>query len=45
VGWTYGSSFLLSKFDVSFEGTEHGDRMTGMIHVRGHDGAFTATRR
>jgi hypothetical protein len=45
VAWTYGSSFLLSKFDVSYDGVRTGDRMTGAISVQGRKGAFTATRR
>jgi hypothetical protein len=45
ISWTYQSSFLLSKFDVTFDGIQRGDRMAGVIHVRGHDGTFTATRR
>jgi hypothetical protein len=44
VSWTYPSSFLLSQFDVTFNGTRRGKRMIGVIHVQGHDGAFTATR-
>ncbi len=44
VSWTYPSSFLLSKFDVTFDGVRTGDRMSGQIHVPGHDGAFTATK-
>ncbi|QUD88364.1 hypothetical protein [Phenylobacterium montanum] len=44
VSWTYVSSFLLSKFDVTFDGTRRGQDMSGVIHVQGHDGAFTATR-
>jgi hypothetical protein len=44
VSWTYPSSFLLSKFDVTFDGTRRGEGMSGVIHVQGHDGAFTATR-
>ncbi len=45
VSWTYQSSFLLSKFDVTFEGTRRGERMSGTIHVQDHEGAFTATQR
>jgi hypothetical protein len=45
VGWTYQSSFLLTKFDVTFRGVRAGDRMSGSITAQGHDGAFTATRR
>ena len=44
VSFTYQSSFLLSKFDVTFNGVQTGDRMSGTITVQGHDGAFTATR-
>ena len=43
VSWTY--RFLLSKFNVTFDGTQSGDHMAGVIHVQGHDGTFTATRR
>lgn len=44
VTWTYGSSFLLSKFDVTYDGVRTGDRMSGTITVQGRKGAFTATR-
>jgi len=44
VTWTYQSSFLLSKFDVTFDGVQAADRMSGTITVQGHTGAFTATR-
>jgi hypothetical protein len=44
ISWTYQSSFLLSKFDVTFNGARQGRRMSGAIHVQGHDGAFTATQ-
>jgi hypothetical protein len=44
VSWTYQSSFLFTTFDVTFDGVQVGDRMSGTITVRGHKGAFTATR-
>jgi hypothetical protein len=44
VTWTYGSSFLLSKFDVTYDGVQTGDQMSGTIRVQGRKGAFTATR-
>jgi hypothetical protein len=44
VSWTYQSSFLFSKFDVTFDGVQSGDRMSGTITVQGRKGAFTATR-
>jgi hypothetical protein len=44
VSWTYRSSFLLSKFDVTYKGTLAGARMTGSIDAQGHVGAFTAVK-
>jgi hypothetical protein len=44
VSWTYPSSFLFTKFDVTFAGVQAGERMSGTITVQGHKGAFTATR-
>jgi len=44
VSWTYQSSFLLTKFDVTFTGTLAGDRMSGTIDAGGRKGDFTATR-
>jgi hypothetical protein len=44
VTWTYQSSFLFSKFDVTFKGTQAGDKMTGSITAQGHDGTFTARK-
>ena len=44
VRWTYRSSFLLTKFDVTFHGTRTADRMSGVVTAQGHDGAFTAVR-
>ena len=44
VSWTYQSSFLLTRFDVTFKGTQTGDRMSGTISAQGHDGNFTASK-
>jgi hypothetical protein len=44
VSWTYQSSFLLTKFNVTFKGVQSGDRMSGTMTAQGHDGAFTASR-
>jgi hypothetical protein len=44
VSWTYQSSFLLTKFDVSYSGTMTGGRISGTIDAQGRQGAFTATR-
>jgi hypothetical protein len=44
VTWTYQSSFLFSKFDVTYKGTLAGNRMTGTIDAQGHTGAFTAVK-
>jgi hypothetical protein len=44
VTWTYQSSFLFSKFDVTFKGTQAGDKMSGAITAQGHDGTFTAVK-
>jgi hypothetical protein len=45
VTFTYQSNYLLTKFDVAFAGVLAGGRMSGSIHVPGHAGTFTATRR
>ena len=45
VSWTYRSSFLLSKFDVTYSGKIAGDRMSGSLSAQGHEGSFTAVRR
>jgi hypothetical protein len=44
VTWTYQSSFLLTKFNVTYDGVVTGDRMHGTITTQGRTGAFTATR-
>ena len=44
VSWTYRSSFLLSKFDVTYKGALAGNRMTGTIDAQGHAGTFAAVR-
>ncbi|MEO8927762.1 MAG: hypothetical protein ABI306_11430 [Caulobacteraceae bacterium] len=44
ISWTYRSSFLFSKFDVTFKGIQTGNRMSGTISAQGHDGTFTAAR-
>jgi hypothetical protein len=44
VTWTYQSSFLLTKFNVTYAGVLTGDRIRGTITTQGHEGAFTATR-
>jgi opacity protein-like surface antigen len=44
VSFTYGSSFLFTKFDVTYDGTVQGPRMSGEIAVQGRTGAFTAER-
>jgi hypothetical protein len=44
VTWTYRSSFLLSKFDVTYTGKISGARMSGTIDAQGHEGPFTAVR-
>ena len=44
VSWTYRSSFLLSKFDVTYRGRLTGDRISGSIKAAGRDGVFTAVR-
>lgn len=45
VTWTYRSSFLLSKFDVTYTGVVAGDRMSGTLIAQGHQGSFTGARR
>jgi len=44
VTWTYQSSFLFTKFNVTYNGVQKGDRMSGTITTQGRTGAFTATR-
>ncbi len=44
VSWTYRTSFLLATFNVTFEGTQAGDRMSGAITVMGRKGDFTAAK-
>jgi hypothetical protein len=44
VVWTYQSSFLLTKFNVTYDGVQTGDRMHGTITTPRGAGAFTATR-
>jgi hypothetical protein len=44
VTWTYQSSFLFSKFDVTYKGTVAENRITGSIDAQGHTGAFTAVK-
>jgi hypothetical protein len=45
VSWTYQSSFLLSKFDVTYKGVLSGGKITGTLSARGHEGPFTAVKR
>ena len=42
VTWTYQSSFLFSKFDVTYKGILTGARITGSIDAQGRSGTFTA---
>jgi hypothetical protein len=44
IRWTYQSSFLLTRFTVTYSGVRHGDAITGDIDAQGHKGAFTAHR-
>lgn len=44
VSWTYQSSFLLNKFDVTYSGALNGNTMSGAIQAGGRPGAFTARR-
>jgi len=44
ITWTYQSSFLFTKFDVTYDGVQRGDRMSGTITTPRGSGAFTATR-
>lgn len=45
VRWTYQASFLLAKFDVSYDGVLEGDRITGTLVAGGRKGSFTAVRK
>ncbi len=44
VSFTYQSSFLFTKFDVTYTGVVSGDRISGTVNAQGHEGAFTATK-
>ncbi len=44
VSWTYRSSFMLSKFDVTYTGAVSGAHMSGTVEAGGRAGTFTATR-
>ena len=44
VRFTYQSSFLFTKFDVTYTGVVSGDRISGAVNAQGHEGAFTATK-
>jgi hypothetical protein len=44
VTWTYQSSFLFTKFNVTYEGVQAGDTIRGKITTPRGAGAFTATR-
>jgi hypothetical protein len=45
VSFTYGSNFMVTKFDVVYAGALQGGTIKGTVLVPGHNGAFTATRR
>ena len=45
VSWTYRSSFMLSKFDVTYTGKISGGSMRGSIDAQGRAGTFSAVRR
>ena len=44
VSWTYTAQYLVTRFNVTFIGLRNGNRMTGTIDLKGHEGSFTATR-
>lgn len=44
VRWRYASRFLLTAFDVEFDGVRSGADMTGEVRAGGRTGAFTAHR-
>jgi hypothetical protein len=44
VSWTYPSSAMLFKFDVTFTGTLDGARMAGTIVAAGRKGDFTGVK-
>jgi len=44
VTWTYRSSFLFSKFDVTYKGVVSGNKMGGTLDAQGHQGEFTAVK-
>lgn len=43
--WAYQSSFLLSKFDVSFTGVVDGGRISGTVSAAGRKGEFAGARK
>lgn len=44
VSWTYRSSFLINRFDVTYSGVMTGAMMSGTIQAGGNSGRFTARR-
>ena len=44
VSWTYQSSFLINRFDVTYSGALAGNTMTGIIQAGGRSGSFAARR-
>lgn len=44
VRFTYQSSFLFTKFDVTYTGVLAGERINGTVNAQGHEGTFTATK-
>lgn len=44
VSWTYQSSFMARKFDVTYSGSVAGNAMSGTIQAGGGSGRFTARR-
>jgi hypothetical protein len=45
VSFTYASSYLVTRFDVTYEGRIVGGAMHGAVKAPGHQGVFDATRR
>lgn len=44
VRWRYASRFLLTPFEVDFDGVRSGDEMRGAVRAGGRTGVFTAAR-
>lgn len=44
ISWTYQTSFLISRFDVTFTGLLDGGHMAGAVDAAGRKGDFTGVK-